>query len=354
MEPGDLWTRYMEPAFADRAPHVEQRDGIDYLVYEGRAPISLSRQSAMRSAHLRLNEDGWQDTGGWEPARRLKDQALDGVAAEVIYPTIALGMCSIEDIPFQKALFRAYNDWMADFCSYDPARLVGLALLCVDDVAWSVAELERTRGLGLRGAHIPMSLGPDLSYTDAAFDPLWACAAGLDMPLAMHAAGTRRRLGPPQVTPLQRVMGQIPGSAAATQQTLTEMLIGGVFGRHPDLKVVSAENDLAWVPYFAGRLAHDFPKTLHFVVKDFEWPYPKQPVDYLRENVYFTFEDDPAGVHVRDYIGVDRIMWASDYPHEDSTWPNSREVLERNFRGVDRRDRELITHHNAAALYGLS
>lgn len=316
MEPSDLWTRYIELAYRDRAPYRRGEGESERLVFPERE-IIVSPSSAMRSAQLRHQAEGWQNTGGWDPAQRLQDQDIDGIGAEVLYPTIGLSLLAVEDVPFQKALTAAYNTWLADFCADAPDRLIGLALICVDDIEWSVQELERTRKLGL------------------------------------HAAGSRRRESTAGLPPVRRLVSSILGTSHAVQESLTEMLVGGIFGRHPALKVISAENDITWLPSYMERLAHDFPKMRKFVVQDVEYPYPLAPIDYFRQNVYATFEDEVAGVQIRHHIGIDKLMWASDYPHEDSTWPDSRAVLAQNLAGVPAEEAALIARKNVLSVYNL-
>ena len=133
------------------------------------------------------------------------------------------------------------------------------------------------------------------------------------------------------------------------QIALTAMLTSGVFERHPDLTVVSVENDIGWLPHFLFRLDHFF-NALRYVVN---YSDPLTPTEYFRRNVLATLQDDPVGVATRDFIGADRIMWASDYPHGDSTWPYSRDIIERNFQGVDAETVQRIMHDTVTALYNI-
>ena len=193
--------------YRERGPHIEMQgtmpDGTveegQFMVVEGGTPQRVAGFAAANvdpKDRTEANKRGYEQIrpGGWDPVERLKDQDIDGIVSEVIYPSMAMPYFSLPDTGLQQAVFRAYNDWIAEFCSHAPQRLVGLAMVCTDEVEKACAELRRARDLGLRGALIPNSLAPEASYSDPAFDPLWATAAELDMPLSMHILTGRYRM----------------------------------------------------------------------------------------------------------------------------------------------------------------
>ena len=134
------------------------------------------------------------------------------------------------------------------------------------------------------------------------------------------------------------------------QRSLAALLTSGVFDRHPELRVVSVENDIGWLAHFLYRLEHAFAEFRYMV----GYESPLSPVEYFRRNVWATFQDDPVGVSTLEWIGADRLLWASDYPHGDSTWPESRATIERNFAGVDPAVVRRVTHDNVAELYDVA
>jgi predicted TIM-barrel fold metal-dependent hydrolase len=135
------------------------------------------------------------------------------------------------------------------------------------------------------------------------------------------------------------------------QRTLNLLMFGGVFDRHPDLQIVSAENDAGWVAHYAYRMDQMYERHHNWLAAGIH--IERTPGEYLASHVWYTFQKDPVAVETRVRVGVDRLMWASDYPHSDSTWPHSREVIERDFKGVPRHELAAIVGGNAATLYGL-
>ncbi|MEJ2130472.1 MAG: amidohydrolase family protein, partial [Gammaproteobacteria bacterium] len=200
VEPADLWIEYIDPEFRDRAPHLEQgitrADGTrvegEFLVCDGIAPQRVATFAAADVDDPRKRAEAGQRgyaqirQGGWDPKARIADQDVDGVAFEVLYPSMAMPMFSLTDTPYQQAVFRAYNDWVADFVKAAPGRLAGVALISLDDIDAGVAEMRRARDLGLRGAMIWNDPGDGRTYADEGFDPVWTTAADLDMPISLH------------------------------------------------------------------------------------------------------------------------------------------------------------------------
>lgn len=251
------------------------------------------------------------------------------------------------DFDYQLACVQAYNDWLIEFCAQGNGRLAGLAMVPTFDVDVAIAEMRRARSLGLRGALLP-GLPPSGHYAEPRFDPLWAEAASLGLPVSFHIL-TGGASG--DVT-LGSGLGMMffMSVVHAIQQTISLLIFGGVFDRHPGLQVVSAEHDAGWVAHFGYRLDQKYER---FAASTAEAPLALAPSGYLRRNVFFTFQDDPWAVITRDGPGASQLMWASDYPHSDSTWPNSRAVIERDFVGVDAGDLAAIVGGNAEQLYGL-
>jgi len=198
-EPPDLWQTRIDAAFRDRAPRIERIDGTDLVVVEADQILSgiglISNAGARFETPETISAEGrFEDVlrGGYDPEQHLKDMVLDGVAGEVLYPSQGLFYFKVADTKLMSAIFRAYNDWLAEFCRADPARLKGVAMINLDDVEDGVRELERTARLGLRGAMIAEYPAEDRRYDRPEYDPFWAAAAALAMPLSLHTA-TRRQ-----------------------------------------------------------------------------------------------------------------------------------------------------------------
>ncbi len=358
-EPGDLWVERIDKQFQDRAPRVvENPPGLKpgaYLALEGIPPIHLAQGMGAGKKPDELPQFFQTSTykdrraGGWDPAERIKDMDLDGVEADVIYTTLGFRQFWLREAALQRACFRVYNDWLADYCAYAPKRLAGLALISLYDVAEGVKELGRCAKRGLKGALIWASPPEDRPYSSTDYDPFWAAAQEIGIPISLHSItgmGAESRLA--IKTPLDRyIRSTVLGHEV--QRTLVVLIFSGVLERFPNLKIVSAENEVGWLPFFLQKLDQ--------AQEEYRYLYPAplklRPTEYFRRQVFATFIDDPVGVATREFIGVENIMWSSDYPHTVSTWPNSREVIARDFKNVPEKEARMIVRENVARLYSL-
>jgi len=344
----------MDRKFADTAPRVvKSEDGPGYFLVAPSVRFGLGFASGVNKTGKELREHqtkGYEAArpGGWDPAERLKDQDADGVEAEVIYSSLGLPLFALDDAELQMACFKAYNDWIAEFASHDRKRLYPVPLISLEDISQGVKELERCAKLGLRGAMIWLSPPADKPYDNPVYGPFWEAAQELDMPLTLHIIAERKR-GPTQAqtTGFASVLKSNMGGIQDVQRALSTMIVGHVFDRFSRLKIVSAENGCGWVPHFMYRQDHFFRKYTSSEDKLLEM----RPSDYIRRHFWATFQDDIVGPMTYPYFGEDNYMWASDFPHGDSTWPDSRKVIEQNFEGVPKAVTQKIVHSNAVKLY---
>ena len=343
LEPPDLWVSRIEPRLRDRAPRVEPGPNGNLFHCEGRQPESIRALGTPFAVQGTQTEAG--RCGGWDPDVRLEDMAVDGVLAEVLYPSMALLVYSMPDGDLQAACFRAYNDWLAEFCRAHPKALYGVALIPMFDVGVGVEELRRARGLGLRGAAIWGTPPDDYSFVSDRYDPFWAEAQELNVPVSLHCF----------TGPSQKWTGNflIPYtmSTQRIQESLTTLIFSGVFERFPSLRVISVENDIGWVPYLMQRMDYGYERKgkrrgVQFKSSDL-------PSDIFRRNVMATFMSDAVGVQMLGLMGTDMLMWATDYPHDDSTWPESQKVIEKQFGPLGAEDRNKLILQNAVELYGI-
>ena len=363
-EPGDLWVERIDKVFRDRAPRVVDnlpgRQPGSYLVLEDIPPIHLTQGLGAGKKPEELPNFFQQTTykdarrGGWDPAERLKDMEMDGVEGEVIYTTLGFRQFWFKDAALQQACFRAYNDWLAEYCSYAPKQLAGLALISLYDIEEAVRELQRCRQIGLKGAMIWASPPEDRPYSAPLYDPFWAAAQDLRMPLSLHAitgmgpeSQATRAMGR-EIQPVDRYLRAVTG-ADEVKRTLTVFIFSGVLERFPGLKVVSAENNVGWLPFVIQRWdqAHASSRFMQTT------PLTLKPSEYFHRQVYATFIDDAVGVENRHQIGIDNIMWSSDYPHTASTWPHSRDIIARDFKAAPEAEKWKIVRENVITLYDL-
>ncbi|AXU16404.1 amidohydrolase family protein [Streptomyces clavuligerus] len=355
VEPVRLWTDGLEGRYRDRAPRVvwdAERRGW-YFVCDDLRPALVTSLYATDASPEEFAEGAEAvveaaRAGGSDPAARLKDMALDGVAGEVLYPSLALHLFWLSDGAFQRACFRAYNDWLADYTRYAPERLAGLGLISLWDTEAAVAELRRCHGLGLRGAAVWASAPAERDFTGTANDPFWQAAQELGMPVSMHCLTGYR--DSPRLFDYASPMGRIQrnmGYPEEIQHTLTDLIFSGILQRFPGLDIVLAENDIGWIAYHLLHADRIYDKLGPALRTDLALP----PSDYFRRQVHATFTDDEVGVLTMRRLGAGNFLWGSDYPHYEGSWPHSGEVLDRCLADADEAARERVTSGNCARLY---
>jgi predicted TIM-barrel fold metal-dependent hydrolase len=349
--PPDVWQSRLTRPDAERGPRVETRDGVAVWVCEdrviGRSGISAKTHAAVKKLSA-IGRAGIEDDGfrAGTPQLRLDDMDRDGLWVSVIYGPAALGL-PIHDPSLQSVCFSAWNDWaVEEFNAVAPERLCALAFLPGHSPEAAAAELERAAAIGHRGAIIQIF---DIDLGDSAWDRLWATAEDTGLPISFHLKdGTWSNLS--------YKMGKWQSAAFATvlplqlDEPLATMVFCGALERHPGLKLVLAESGLGWLPYFLTRM-------------DLEWRNLGDKLDYsprvapselFHRQVMATFEEEEMGAQFIPLLGADACMWASDYPHTDSTFPNSRQAIEEALGTLSEADRRKITATNCARLYGFA
>ncbi|MBI3327711.1 MAG: amidohydrolase [Nitrospinae bacterium] len=358
-EPQDLWTARIAAKFKDRAPRIIQQADGDWWYCDGRkvAGTGAGSQTGRRFEHpdelSRTDRFEHVRRGGYIPEERIKDMDLDGVAAEVVYPTIGFLLYNmVRDSQLLSVAFRAYNDWLAEFCHAYPGRLKGVALINLDDIQEGVEDLTRARKLGLVGALIPAYPWIDRPYSGSEYDPFWAAAQDLGMPLGMHIATYRP--GPDQLQGFQDVDRLSPAFLANAdhwvRMSLADMIFAGVFERYPTLMVGTVEQELSWIPHFLDRIDYTYTQRARRAYWH-RFKGDELPSDFFHRNVFCSFQEDALGIRDRYVIGIDHLMWGSDYPHQESTWPKSRQILETILQGVPEEEKVKIAGGNVARVY---
>jgi predicted TIM-barrel fold metal-dependent hydrolase len=355
-EPPDLWTTRMDAKLRDRAPRLQRVGEVDHLVVEDGQTIAgiglISNAGARFDAPETISDHGrFEDvhTGGYDPDQHLKDMQIDGVAGEVLYPSQGLFYFKVANSQLMSAIFRTYNDWLAEFCSSAPDRLKSIAMINLDDVQQGIQELERTAKLGFAGAMITEYPPEDRRYDGAEYEPFWAAAQALNMPLSLHTATRRQGLSSGMAQRTVRDASRRATKAFLPATSICDMMFSGVFERYPALQVVVVEFELAWVPYLLNTMDYTYRERHEEAAYRFQDGL--RPSDFFHRQVFLSFQEDAVGIRLRDLIGVDRMMWGSDYPHSESTFPRSREILSQILAGVPPHERAKIVGQNAARLY---
>jgi uncharacterized protein len=341
--PPDLWTSRLPARWRSVGPRVESRDGQRVWVVED-TPFGFSglRPAGPPSAIARagIEDDGFR---AGDPGLRLADMDRDGIHASVIYGPFVVPP-RIADPDLRVAVYRAWNDWAASFNGLAPDRLSVLARLPAHDAGAATAELERCVGLRLRGALFDVFAG---DIRDPSWHRLWAAAAAARFPISFHLGEGFWLL---EYSPTS---WQAPASTAVSplqlDEALATMVFSGALARHPDLRIVLAEIGLDWLPYLLHRFDHEWGKYRGGRL-DLELAEP--PSELFRRQVYVTFEEEHPDAVAR--LGASNCMWASDYPHADSTFPESRAAIAHALGTLTDADRRMVVADNCARLYGFA
>jgi predicted TIM-barrel fold metal-dependent hydrolase len=374
-EPPDLWTKRIASQWRDQAPKiVSLEDGGAAWLWGKNAPRRLG-MDVWAGREIKNEKEietvQWEKVhpATYEPHARLKAMDDDDIQAAVLYPNFArafVGMWLTDitgenkklESEFNVACIQAYNDFIAEFSSTNAKRLIPIGMIPMESIETAVAEMKRMAKKGIRGGLIPPDPGQGRFWNDPQFEPIWKTAADLDISVNLHVGALPGvKLPTTMIDPTQK--GINPGTAEATSTLqryctaipVTTILWSGVFDRYPNLKFVAVETDVGWMAYIKERA--------DWVYSNFGWRWKIAPAlkhppgEYFGRNLFATFQDDKAGVATRHLIGIDTLCWASDFPHPETTWPNTKQNLTRQFEGVPEADVRKLVCENAARLYDI-
>lgn len=375
--PPDLFTSNAAPSLRERMPYVthgpkgpmwvSKNGGFFGLANgmgsAGREYVPGQIHRSDRMASTGLYDDGRKGIRRLsDPELRLKDQDRDGVQAEVLYGILG-STTRINDAEAAVEMIRVYNEWLAGFCETHPDRYAGLACVPSRPIEAAVDEVARVvkRG-GVRGLDVANTFDMPPLY-DPYWNPLWEAIEDAGLPLHFHTVGTRipdpiRKTlwGGPTGEKLEAPMEwRVARAGFAVHITsfqifmstvLMGMIYGGVLERHPRITMVLGEGGIGWIPYILDRM-------------DLEWEdqfgdlgLRLRPSEYWRRQCKATFQSDKVGMKLLDELGVENVMWASDFPHPDGIWPDSAEYVARELGPLPADVRRRIVCENAGKLYG--
>lgn len=367
LEPPDLWERYLEPKYRDRALRfILDERGLEQLEIGGKPSVMSRRGSpsilgAMGDPDLAAIQKDPERTylgeapfGSMDPKERLDLLDAEGIDAAVLYTTVGLlWEAELDDAELSQAYTRAYNRWICEFCA-DSARLIPTAHLSLSDPGAAAAELERAVGEGARGGYVaPFThAGRPLGHPDN--DPVFSTAQDLGVPLAIHPTfepqwtkGTR--MGAWENVRQLRLLAAVTASDGVRHQ-FTTLFDYGVFDRFPTLKVVVLESGGGWIGYWLDRIdavyGHTFIGT--------RVPLERKPSDYFRDRVWISCDPDERTIaSLAERFGADRFMWASDFPHADHTPEYLRDLEELAAMFPDGGPRQQFLGDNCRELFGI-
>jgi predicted TIM-barrel fold metal-dependent hydrolase len=356
----ERWSVRMPVRYRDKAPRtIKMPDGGDALLVEGQEP----RPVPFLDLRAGRSNETWQpfgvtvaDTAGvGPPEQRIAEQDQDGLEAEVLFPNMQMGprlWRTMSDDDAYRAAVRAYNDWLGEeYCAVSRDRLIGLGVIPWTNLDDAVAELEHCAKLGLRG--VTLGVFPSgYGYPTPADDRFWAAAIAMKMPLTVHVGFDRQ--GPRAKQPtlefpgadpkvIARLGGRtivewvaLPFLGTASAMSLAQTILSGVFDRLPDLQIFFAETRLGWVPFWMEEADYWYERHRHWSERLLNWkPLRQRPSDYVRQHVHFSVQHvERVAVELRHHMGADHIMFATDFPHIECDWPNTRPFAERLFAGV--------------------
>ena len=369
--PQTFWADYLPQRLRDLAPKIEHADDADYIVFEGqRRKLNLMSSQAGRTGQNFKMEGKLSDIrlGNFDAAARIADMDLDGVDAAVLYGGGPLGSANM-DLYIES--FRAYNRYLKDFCDHDRRRLCGVAYIPMRDVDESLMLLREAAELGFTTVNIPgFPQNPDITsaraqtgattsmaaqaaaltgdpmaekqYDDPEFDRFWAAAVDLNISLTVHLGGRIVRF-----TNKKRLLTDMLASKFAMAEVVSILILGGVFDRFPKLRFATIESGGGWMAFAADYMDRTWEKQRFWLGSELKNP----PSFYMDQNIFTSFIHDRSAIESRHMPGAKNIMWSTDYPHSETTFPDTAKWIDRIFEGVPEADKHMIISERARRFF---
>jgi predicted TIM-barrel fold metal-dependent hydrolase len=361
--PPDLFTANASAALKDRMPYVKDgpdgpfwtaKNGTSFGLWGGVGPAGSKYEPGKHHRVDVMAATGLYDDGKkgiarpTDPARRAKDMDRDGVQAEVIYGILGAAT-RLNDHEAATEMFHIYNDWLVEFCRHDPDRFIGLACLPYGDIDAAVQEVYRVAKLGLRGMELSCSWDMEPMWHPT-WEPLWKAVNDVNLPLHFHTFPAL----PPSVLENQKGLTRRAAFftvVSAFQMNLVNILAAivgaAVLERYPNVRIAFGESGIGWVPYALDRMDFEWEDRFH------DLGLKMKPSDYWRRQCKATFQFDRIGTKLIDDMGVETLMWGSDYPHGDGVWPDSTKYIAEQFGHLPADVTYKMTCENAGKFYGL-
>ena len=359
VEPSTVWTdRLSESQFGKRIPHIERgTDGADRWIVDGRSFAQAQTADVGALMSDRVTTTRWDDVpkAACDPLARLKAMDEDGIDYSVLYPSLAgfsgERFAAISAPELALACVQAYNDWLIDEWVNVSNRFVAQCIVPISRIDITVAEIRRACGRGHRGVIFPaapMQHAALPHINGAEYDPVWEVCQELKVPLCFHAGSTPELFefppAPTMAPELAAAMRSATRSASAVFD-LTNILFSRILLRFPKLKVIFAGSTIGWGTFLLEYADHQYEQD--------HCDYPLKPSEMFHRQCYLTTWYDDIAIHAR-HIGSNRVLWASNFPAANSTWPESRRYRDKCFSGVNEEDRRRIVCGNAAELYRIA
>ncbi len=357
IEPADLWQRYMPPDLRDKAPGWDfSRPRGGNFQFAG-VPIPEPEWVADRTKLFETDRFAEAAERGYDVPSHFAAMDLEGIDLAVLFPSRGLLVPGVTEVAPQliMAAARAYNDWLADFCRDGQGRLFGVGMLDLRDTAGAAAEAVRCVGeLGHVGLFLRPNIVENRPLFDEKYEPLWATIAELDVPVCFHE-GAKVRV--PQVGPMELgnrwAFWHVCTHPHAQQIAMVALVMGGVLERHPSLRCAFLECGAGWLPYWMWRMdEHAEPRLWRYQSVGDVADLSLTPSEYVRRQCFVSIEsDEEPGRHAVEALDGSNVVWASDYPHIDSTFPGAVDAF-LGLDGLSTESKQKILADNPAAMYG--
>ena len=362
--PADLWLMRLPAALRDRAPHIEERDSQALWICDGKVwgnwagtQLSIEQLARPKPLYNSFDRGGIIDQSERRPAiaeLRLADMDRDGVQTQVIFGPIF--QISTEDPVLRVACYRVYNDWLLEFCTAAPDRLIGVPMLPETPDGATEELLRLAAKGGVRQVTLMIAnIKPKLD--DPAWEKLWTALEETGIILSWHITVFLPDAKSRAAGKAASVFENTKFFMANFLEPFVDLFAWGILERHPKLKIVIAEGGTGWLPWLVQEL--DYRHWRLWEAKEF-WAdkggaeLETKPSELFKRQIWATFQEDYAAMSLIPFFGDGHLLWASDYPHPDGVWPNSRDAVARQMKDLPAEMRRKLTHDNAARLYGLN
>ena len=366
LEPADLWQKYIEPKYRDRAIRMDKDpDGMEIMIIDGRRS-EVSRGIGPTGAGIgqpfeeifKPGKFSYFDgpKGAYDAHARLKTMDEEGIDVAVVFPTLELlWEAEVKDVQLASAYCRAYNNWVKDWCSADPKRLTPVAHIPLLSIDEGIKEVKRIAKLGFTGALVYAAPPNKIPYWDRRYDPFWAVLQEQDMSIGFHVALNENYLGHQWMTKEQTsltdehflYMMSVP-FVADEQAAFASLFQGAVFDRFPKLRIVLLETGGGWIAHLLERMDSKYRRI------GYKTGLKMLPTEYFKRQCWISFDPDETTIPdmVKRY-GADKFMWATDFPHWDAS-PAALEESKAAIASLPKGDQQKILGDNAAQVFNIS
>lgn len=353
VEPPDMFDNHLPEQYKSKAPKVKRLpSGCDVWEFNGQKLPNIGLNAVVG----RVPEEYGVEPTSYEQMRkgcydidaRIADMNANGVLGSICFPSFPgfVGQLwnSCEDKSLARVMLQAYNDWHIDeWAGTYPDRIIPLSLPAVWDSQEMAAEVHRVAKKGCRAVSFtenPEKLGLPSMHNEY-WEPFWQACVDEDMVILIHIGSGGGMVFPTMDSPVEVMIATTPISIV---NVAADLLFSEILRKYPSLKFAMSEGGIGWVPYFLERADYTYNHHHAWTHQDFG---DKKPSDVFREHIYNCFIDDKMGIRNRDLVGIETIMWECDYPHSDTTWPRSPEILWESLESVPDDEIDLMTHGNA-------